>query len=89
MAASVSTGNVQGNAGIVSAAKDKPRPRPKFKAENEHDRCVACGVCVKVCPKDAISIYKGCYAVVDEEQCIGCGICEKNCPAGVMHKVLR
>ena len=89
MAASVSTGNVQGNAGIASAAKDKPRPRPKFKAENEHDCCVACGVCVKVCPKDAISIYKGCYAVVDEEQCIGCGICEKNCPAGVMHKVLR
>lgn len=89
MAASVSTGNVQGNAGIASAAKDKPRPRPKFKAENEQDRCVACGVCVKVCPKDAISIYKGCYAVVDEEQCIGCGICEKNCPAGVMHKVLR
>lgn len=89
MAVSVSTGNVQGNAGIGSAAKDKPRPRPKFKAENEQDRCVACGVCVKVCPKDAISIYKGCYAVVDEEQCIGCGICEKNCPAGVMHKVLR
>lgn len=89
MAASVFTGNVQGNAGIASAAKDKPRPRPKYKAENEHDRCVACGVCVKVCPKDAISIYKGCYAVVDEEQCIGCGICEKNCPAGVMYKVLR
>lgn len=89
MAATVSTGNVQGNAGIASAAKDKPRPRPKFKAENEQDRCVACGVCVQVCPKDAISIYKGCYAVVDEEQCIGCGICEKNCPAGVMHKVLR
>lgn len=89
MAATVSTGNVQGNAGIGPAAKDKPRSRPKFKAENEHDRCVACGVCVKVCPKDAISIYKGCYAVVDEEQCIGCGICEKNCPAGVMHKVLR
>lgn len=89
MAASVSTGNVQGNAGIGSAAKDKPRPRPKFKAENEQDRCVACGVCVKVCLKDAISIYKGCYAVVDEDQCIGCGICEKNCPAGVMHKVLR
>lgn len=89
MAATVSTGNVQGNVGIAPAAKDKPRPRPKFKAENEQDRCVACGVCVKVCPKDAISIYKGCYAVVDEEQCIGCGICEKNCPAGVMHKVLR
>lgn len=41
------------------------------------------------CPKDAISIYKGCYAQIDEEKCIGCGICEKNCPAGVIHKVLR
>ena len=49
----------------------------KYKAINEQNRCVACGVCVKVCPKDAISIYKGCYAQIDEEKCIGCGICEK------------
>ena len=28
--------------------------------------CVACGVCIKACPKHAISIYKGCYAVVDD-----------------------
>ena len=61
----------------------------KYKAENEKARCVACGVCVKVCPKEAIRIYKGCYAVINEEACVGCGICEKNCPAGVIHKVLR
>ena len=44
--------------------------------------CVACGVCWKVCPKEAISIYRGCYAVVQEEKCVGCGLCAKSCPAG-------
>lgn len=47
----------------------------KYKAQSEQDRCVACGVCVKVCPKDAVSIFQGCYAVVNEDLCIGCGIC--------------
>ena len=44
--------------------------------------CVACGVCIKACPKSAISIYKGCYAVADEAKCVGCGLCAKACPAG-------
>lgn len=46
--------------------------------------CVACGVCVKTCPKEAISIWKGCYAEVNEEKCVGCGLCGKACPAGCM-----
>lgn len=44
--------------------------------------CVACGVCVKTCPRMAINIYKGCYAQVNDEKCIGCGLCAKACPAG-------
>ena len=43
--------------------------------------CVACGVCVKTCPKGALQIYKGCYAVIKEESCVGCGLCAKACPA--------
>ena len=43
--------------------------------------CVACGVCVKTCPKGALSIHRGCYAQVDEK-CVGCGLCAKECPAG-------
>ncbi len=46
--------------------------------------CVACGACTKECPRQVISIYKGCYALVDEMQCVGCGKCEKVCPAGCM-----
>ena len=52
------------------------------KAVNDIDRCVACGVCALQCPRNAISIYKGCYAVVDAGKCVGCGLCEKACPAG-------
>ena len=43
--------------------------------------CVACGVCMNTCPRDAISIYRGCYAMVDGKKCVGCGLCGKACPA--------
>jgi NAD-dependent dihydropyrimidine dehydrogenase PreA subunit len=52
------------------------------KAVNDINRCVACGVCVLQCPKQAIDIYKGCFAVVDANSCVGCGLCERACPAG-------
>ena len=54
------------------------------KAANDISRCVACGVCALQCPREAISIYKGCYAVVDASICVGCGICVNACPAGSM-----
>ena len=44
--------------------------------------CVACGVCMKACPKGAISIYRGCFAVVREDKCVGCGLCARSCHAG-------
>ena len=52
------------------------------KAYADKNICVACGVCVKACPKHAIEIIKGCYAKVTNEKCIGCGLCAKSCPAG-------
>lgn len=52
------------------------------RAVNVINRCVACGVCAGQCPREAISVYRGCYAVVDIAKCVGCGICEKACPAG-------
>lgn len=51
-------------------------------AQVDRSRCVACGACTKVCPREAISVWRGCYAVVDPEVCIGCGKCGKTCPAG-------
>ena len=48
----------------------------------DKSRCVACGACTGVCPRNAVSIHKGCYAVVDSEKCVGCGLCAKACPVG-------
>ena len=48
----------------------------------DRDCCVACGACVKTCPKGALSVWKGCYASVESQKCVGCGLCAKNCPAG-------
>ena len=30
--------------------------------------CVACGVCLTVCPRAAVSICKGCFAQVDAKK---------------------
>lgn len=46
--------------------------------------CVACGCCMKVCPKNAIAIPKGIHAEIDKERCVGCGKCAKECPASII-----
>lgn len=48
------------------------------------NECVACGSCIKVCPKSAVSIYRGIRAAVDTGKCVGCGKCAQACPAGVI-----
>lgn len=51
--------------------------------------CVACGCCVRVCPKEAIQILLGISAQVDPEKCVGCGKCAKVCPAALIDMVER
>ena len=54
------------------------------KAHIDTNYCVACGICVKICPVKAIKINKGMYAKVDFEKCVGCSKCSKICPASVI-----
>ena len=56
----------------------------KRKAVVNIQECVACGCCIKVCPRGAISIPKGIYANIHKELCIGCGKCIKECPASII-----
>lgn len=46
--------------------------------------CVGCGVCVSVCPFEAMEMSPLGVAVVLAEKCIGCGKCAKECPRGVI-----
>ncbi len=60
------------------------KPRKARKAFVNETDCVACGCCVKVCPKGAIKIWNGIMARVTTEQCVGCGKCARECPASVI-----
>lgn len=57
---------------------------PRRKATVSISECVACGCCIKVCPKNAITIPKGIFAEINPELCVGCGKCAKECPASVI-----
>lgn len=62
-------------------ATTKRLPRKAVVAQED---CVACGCCVKVCPRQALTIHRGLYAVVDRDRCVGCGRCAAECPASVI-----
>mgnify|MGYP002509212160 CR=1 FL=1 len=64
----------------MSKDKDKDKDKKRYRAVIAQNECVACGCCVKACPKDAIKVYKSITATVDFSKCVGCGKCEKHCP---------
>ncbi len=62
---------------------------PLIASVNE-DACSACGVCVAICPFNAIELIKeadgSSHAKVDEALCKGCGACVGACPSGAMQQ---
>ncbi len=45
------------------------------------EKCCACGACMNICPKQAITMvedeYGFLYPQIDKEKCVGCGACKK------------
>jgi len=54
--------------------KNKTRKMPWISKE----KCIGCGVCVKICPAGAISMKEG-KAEINMENCIRCGKCHDVC----------
>jgi predicted Fe-Mo cluster-binding NifX family protein/Pyruvate/2-oxoacid:ferredoxin oxidoreductase delta subunit len=48
-------------------------------ARVDAEKCTGCGLCVEVCPVEAIHL-EGDVAVVDPQTCTGCGTCVDECP---------
>lgn len=49
----------------------------------DRQRCIACGDCTAVCPKDAITI-DACGTILDRQRCNGCGECAGVCPTAAV-----
>ena len=47
-------------------------------AKVNSDQCTGCGICVDVCPVDAISMNE--KAKIDADTCTECGACVDECP---------
>lgn len=54
-------------------------------------QCRDCGICVAICPQNAISRTQtqdgGFEYVVSAERCIGCGFCAGACPCGIWNLI--
>ncbi len=67
---------------------DSGMNRSNFEVHINPDTCLGCGLCVKRCPMDALTLVEsppaknkaGKVPVVQREICIGCGICAYKCP---------
>lgn len=45
----------------------------------DHDICVGCGLCTKICAHSAITVENK-KATIDHNKCVGCGKCIGICP---------
>jgi ferredoxin len=61
---------------------------PKL-VEVDVDECFGCGVCVSLCPVEAITIGEDCSVVFDRDKCVGstCSACVDACPARAIRSV--
>jgi len=46
----------------------------------DEGKCIGCGMCLEVCPRDVLVMEKGRARISNRDACIECGACSRNCP---------
>ncbi len=50
--------------------------------ELDGERCVGCGLCTIVCPREVLRLDNGRARVIELDRCMECGACARNCATG-------
>ena len=71
--------------GMLNIHKQLPSPlefwASNFQAVIDENKCDGCGVCVKRCQSESVTVStKKKQAVIDLNRCLGCGVCVVSCP---------
>jgi uncharacterized protein (DUF362 family)/NAD-dependent dihydropyrimidine dehydrogenase PreA subunit len=51
--------------------------------KKDPDLCITCGICIRHCPAEAMSIVRG-HVRINYKRCIGCFCCQELCPVGAI-----
>ncbi len=63
--------------------KEKRKTQIGLAAVNP-DICIQCGLCVRECPRTAITKQQGDFPQINPDICIGCGACQAVCPVNAI-----
>ena len=73
-------GGTMKNIGMGSGSRaGKMEQHNSGKPHVNHDDCVGCGMCTKICAHGAITV-KDRKSTIDHDKCVGCGRCIAVCP---------